>query len=444
MDKRSKILFCHIPKCSGTNINAHLVYNKPENYVYYIHNILKYDIKKYESYYKFAIIRDPIEKIVSVYFYQTSVINRLKAENSLSHYQEGNWKRIDNLYKKYNITDVYSFLNSYKTFYNNEIKPEILELKKHNETKNMRNFYIVCFLPQYLFICDDNYNLLVDDIVNINDCDKFMYNKFGITLNNQKLNTHINSNDKYYNYLTQQNINDIKEIYKEDYAYLFDNKILFCHIPKCAGTTINAHLVNNTDTNYVYYVHRILKYDINKYVGYYKFAIIRDPIEKIVSVYFYQTSVINRLKAENSLSHYQEGNWKRIDNLYKKYNITDVYSFLNSYKTFYNNEIKPEILELKKHNETKNMRNFYIVCFLPQYLFICDDNYNLLVDDIVNINDCDKFMYNKFGITLNNQKLNTHINSNDKYYNYVTQQNINDITEIYKEDYEYLFNNTIN
>jgi hypothetical protein len=222
MESDSKILFCHIPKCSGTNINHNISLKYKENYKYYIHRILQYDLHLFKNYYKFAIIRDPIEKLVSLYFYQLGRIDNMKHENCLSTCEGGNWLKVSNLYKKYNIIDIYSFLNSYKIFYENEIKPEILELKTHNEKINMTSFYIIGYLPQYLFICDNNYNLLVDDVINIKDCDNFMKKKFDITLPKKKLNLHKHSNDNYYNYLTEQNINDIKEIYKDDYTFLIN------------------------------------------------------------------------------------------------------------------------------------------------------------------------------------------------------------------------------
>lgn len=219
-----KILFCHIPKCSGLNINHYLSKKYETEYVWYIHRILKYDILEFDNYYKFAIIREPIERLVSLYFYQSNGIEYLKNQtNLLRTFQGENWYKLSEVYKKYNISDITSFLNNYTTFYNNEVKPILPNLNIYNETVDMSTFYLVGFIPQYLFICDDNFNLLVDDVVNIKDCSTFMYNKFGIELDNtKKLNTHKNSNDDYYSYLTEQNINDIKNIYEIDYKYLFN------------------------------------------------------------------------------------------------------------------------------------------------------------------------------------------------------------------------------
>ena len=223
--EKTKILFCHIPKCSGTDTNHYLREKYiNDDYIWYIHKILKYDIKNYDGYYKFTIIRDPIKKLVSLYFYQINVIKNIK--DMLPTFEGGNWNKISNLYQKYNITDITSFLDNYLLFYNNEIKPHINNLKYINETEDMRFLYIVGYLPQYLFICDDNFDVLVDDVVDIKDCNTFMLNKFGIKIDDKKrMNIHPNTNDNYYTYLTPQNIKDIKEIYKEDYTYLFNINI---------------------------------------------------------------------------------------------------------------------------------------------------------------------------------------------------------------------------
>ena len=223
-----KILFCHIPKCSGTNTNNLLIKYKNEQidnitYVWYIHKILQYDLNIYNDYYKFTIIREPIQKLVSLYFYQISNINYLKKKNDLKTYQPENFNKISILYEKYNITDIYSFLNNYKKFYYTEIEPYISKLKMINSTENMTTFYVTGFLPQYLYICDDNKKILVDDVIDIKNQNEFLYKKFGI-INNSKTNCHEHSNENYTNYLSQQNITDIKEIYNIDYKLFYKNE----------------------------------------------------------------------------------------------------------------------------------------------------------------------------------------------------------------------------
>ena len=58
----------------------------------------------------------------------------------------------------------------------------------------------------------NNFKLLVDDVVNIKEINSFMKNKFDITLNDIRLNSHKKSKENYYTYLTPTNIKEIKEI----------------------------------------------------------------------------------------------------------------------------------------------------------------------------------------------------------------------------------------
>jgi hypothetical protein len=212
-----------------------------------------------------------------------------------------------------------------------------------------------------------------------------------------------------------------------------DLKILFCHIPKCAGTNVNFCLQKKLNSCYEWYVHRILQYEMEKYKNYYKFSVVRDPIERLVSLYFYQTNFIKELIRRNMLN-YQEGNWQKVHDLYKKYNITDIYSFLKNFKTFYENEIQQFIPELNNLQKQQNMAIFFAVGYLPQYLFICDDNFSILVNDLINIKDVDSFLTNKFNIK-SQTKVNTHKNSNDCYKDYITEENKKDIMNIYHQDY---------
>jgi hypothetical protein len=216
-----KILFAHIPKCSGTNTSYQLDKLKNEEYVWYVHKILKYDADKYDEYYKFSIIRDPVEKLMSMYFYSINMINSLSTQNNLTNFQEGNWNVLNDLYKKYDFFNVESFLMNFNAFYDQEIKPNIKNLKKISETKCMTYYYLVGFLPQHLFICDNNGKILVDDVVNIKNVDKFLNKTFGIN-NNSKLNTHQYTEENYKKYLSDENIKMIKSIYSDDYKYLFD------------------------------------------------------------------------------------------------------------------------------------------------------------------------------------------------------------------------------
>ena len=215
-----------------------------------------------------------------------------------------------------------------------------------------------------------------------------------------------------------------------------ESNILFCHIPKCSGTSINDALKKKykDNNNYIWYVHRILCYDIHLYTNYYKFAIIRDPIERLVSLYLYQTKIMNELILKKTILTFQQGNWFKIFNLYKKYGIKNIYTFLDNYKNFYYKEIYPYIDNIERVNKIKNMTYFYIVGYLPQYLFICDLNKKILVDDVILMKDENNFLKEKFNID-KIEHLNTHNHTNKDYKQFVSLKNTEDIFEIYKDDY---------
>ena len=207
------IPFCHIPKTAGTNINDKFK-KKNFNYKYYCHKILKYDNDIYNDFYKFSVIRDPFDRVISVYFYTKGVIDRLFKNNKIKNHQLGNWNKLYNIYKKYNINSIYDYLNNYKKIYYDLIFPKINKLKFYNENYNMQYYYIVLFLPQYLFICDDYDNILVDEIFNINNLNK-LEDKFSIDLINR-----INKSKKDdfdINKIDKDIIINIKNIYKKDY-----------------------------------------------------------------------------------------------------------------------------------------------------------------------------------------------------------------------------------
>jgi hypothetical protein len=214
-------------------------------------------------------------------------------------------------------------------------------------------------------------------------------------------------------------------------------KILFCHIPKCAGTSVNDSLQEKYNENYEWCVHKILKYETVNFSDFFKFAVVRDPIERLVSTYFYQKNMILHLNDINCLE-FQDDNWKKLNDLYIKYDITDIYSFLEKFEYFYKNEVVPNIQYLKENYKSINMAFWYISIYLPQYLFICDDQCRLLVDHVVDIKNIDEFMLKKFDISFT-KKLNTHKNTDDNYMSYVSKKAEKTIREIYKKDYDLFF-----
>ena len=222
----------------------------------------------------------------------------------------------------------------------------------------------------------------------------------------------------------------------------YENKIMFCHIPKCGGTYVTSQMKKYEKTTklvkYAVSQHRIMKCEKSKYSKYYRFTSIRDPVKRVISAYFY---IVNGIK--NTAPRHLDIACGYVIDAFKKYGITDIISFLDNFQKMYNDKFKPFVLDPKRIN--KNLDDFHkgttrliTQGFYPQYLFIMDDNYELLVDDVVDINDIDKFLKNKFGIEPG-EKVNTHDHTNDSYMSYVTPEHLKMIKKIYAKDYKYLF-----
>lgn len=209
--------------------------------------------------------------------------------------------------------------------------------------------------------------------------------------------------------------------------------ILFVHLPKCGGLYINNSLKNVENIKYKWYVHRILKYDINLYDNYFKFTAVRNPYEKLASLYFYMTNSIKKRNLKTD-----KDKWPNIiNNLFEKYKIVDIKSFLNNYKEFYNIEIKPLIENIEYINKTQDMCYHYGAGFFPQTLFICDENDNILVDKIINISNINNYLLEKFNIN-STVKINTHSHTGTDYKQFYSKKNFIDIYKIYEKDFKIL------
>jgi hypothetical protein len=134
------ILFIHIPKTAGSSIidvvkkNCHEIKDHyPEFFDNHNININKLNIQSisnYKMYKSFTVVRNPYDRIVSAYNY----LKHLKIFNSPD-------KKSQKLLEKYNTFELFI------------------------ENLNILKYQIVHIVPQYLFITDDNLNILVDNIV---------------------------------------------------------------------------------------------------------------------------------------------------------------------------------------------------------------------------------------------------------------------------------------
>lgn len=190
-----KLIFVHIPKTGGSTISNILVPNiniHDEKYMEYLYGIknnkalqhlsiieIKKIVKNTDDYYKFSIVRNPYDRLVSEYY----------------------WCQIKNIGNK-SGQKFDDFLNY------------IIDIFKNNKFDT--NIYTDHFIPQYKFLYDDNI-LKVDKIFkfeNFNNVLQFLKEKYDINTNFYK---HLKVHNGNKLNLTQNQKNIIYNLYKKDF-----------------------------------------------------------------------------------------------------------------------------------------------------------------------------------------------------------------------------------
>lgn len=208
-----KFIFIHIPRNGGSSIieyladklgkdvlNTDSVSCKKNGNVYLndidshikMKDLMKYLDLNYKNYFKFCIVRNPLDRLISLYkFYKYGFI----------------WNNKDTTGSANNVT--------FKDFIHNNVnlnnKISIFSQNKHK------------YVNQYDWISDDDDKLLVDYIGKYEDFKntlEFISNKINIDITNIN---HINKNKGVHEKIEYDIsiINTIKEIYKKDYKYLY-------------------------------------------------------------------------------------------------------------------------------------------------------------------------------------------------------------------------------
>lgn len=194
-------------------------------------------------------------------------------------------------------------------------------------------------------------------------------------------------------------------------------KIIFIHIPKNAGTSVARSLgFENTTHAKSWEIQRDYgkRYLKDKFV----FAIVRNPIDRFLSLYNYSRMEIsdyhNNLEPENS-----------------------IYGKHFDFEILKNSSLK-ECANLLKKGLLKHDANWNH--WEPQYTWIYDKwKENILVDKVYNFENLKNFetdFLNRFGISLNIKKSNV---SAKIKLNIIDEEVIDILKDYYKEDFE-LFN----
>lgn len=206
------------------------------------------------------------------------------------------------------------------------------------------------------------------------------------------------------------------------------DKYLFVHIPKNGGTTITKYIKHKKNVKLA--IHKILKYE--NPIDSIKFTFVRNPVKRAISMFTYSKKKINELKKNGKLSTFQYGNWKKLNDMYVKYKITNINNFIEKLPILFENEIKPEYDNLKNLNPER-IYCYYKVLFFPQTWFICDDEKNILVDKIFKTENINEVLKKIFNINVEKK-----YNVSNKEEITLSEKEKQIILFVYKEDYDIL------
>ncbi len=196
LDRDHKIIFVHIPKTAGNSITRALF--DAESYGHYpVKKYLEFDSQLFENSFKFSIVRNPWDRLVSAYFYL----------------KKGGIGKYDNEFSKRHLTNFRSF---------SEFVEGLSDPKINNVLLRWTHFK-----PQSDYILDnDGVNRMdyIGKFENLNRDFAIIKDKLGIT--EARLCKINQSNHKKYTeyYASKKMIDTVGDIYKMDielFGYTF-------------------------------------------------------------------------------------------------------------------------------------------------------------------------------------------------------------------------------
>ncbi|NRA92331.1 MAG: sulfotransferase family 2 domain-containing protein [Psychroserpens sp.] len=186
-----------------------------------------------------------------------------------------------------------------------------------------------------------------------------------------------------------------------------DLKCIFVHIPKAAGISINKALFGNYGGSHNKLRDYQLVFNKKEFFSYYKFTIVRNPWDRLVSTYFFL----------------KEGGFHETDKAWYEANLSQYESFEHFVLNWLNAD------------------NIYKwIHFIPQHEFITVND-KVLVDDIYkleSINDNIDKLSEKLNITIDLKHENQNPNRKSKYREYYTPETEAIVRRVYGKDIELL------
>lgn len=195
---------------------------------------------------------------------------------------------------------------------------------------------------------------------------------------------------------------------KVNYQVFDKYKCIFVHIPKNGGTSLGVSLLGTRIAHMSALDYQALfgKEAFNKY---FKFTIVRNPFTKLVSAYdFMQAGAYgpnNKTNAENV-------------------------EIVRRYKT-----LEDFVMNYLNAETAKTIRQFR-----PQYYYLCDSDFNLMIDFVGKLEDIHKdyeYIRTKIGTGEPLKKLNvTKIKRHPLEHYYTSDAMIQKVISLYEKDFE--------
>lgn len=191
----NKCIFVHIPKCAGISLGRALFGEYSGNHM----NVLTYQLifskEEFDSYFKFAFVRNPWDRLVSAFHFL----------------EKGGISERDRVWSSAHLTEFEDFDDFVKRW----ITPENILTWEH-------------FKPQYRYICDPHGELQVDYIGRFEQINKdfdYISQRLGIEADLPHHNR-TKKSKRFQEYYSSETKQIVAEVYKKDielFDYQFDD-----------------------------------------------------------------------------------------------------------------------------------------------------------------------------------------------------------------------------